>query len=116
MAGEGRPVPDRGKSCVCAGWFWVPVGCLGIKRPGREADNSSSCSVEVDVWRCSSALLEILVAWCTNELEGKFSFHRCFTFFLALQIIIVIIAVAVIKSKRMGWASQRKVLGVGQCN
>ena len=51
-----------------------------------------------------------------NELEGKFSFHRYFTFFLALQIIIVIIAVSAIKSERMRWASQRKALGVGQCN
>jgi len=53
-------------------WCWVPVGSLGIKRPGREADNSSSCSVEVtDAWRCSYALLEILVAWCFRWAWGE---------------------------------------------
>jgi len=68
------------------------VGCLGIKRPGREVDNSSSCSVEVTgVWRSSFALLEILVAWCSNEHGGRFSFHRYFAFFFALQIIIVLL-------------------------
>ena len=58
------------------------LGSLGIKRPGREADNSASCSIEVtDAWRCSYALLEILVAWCSDELRyaaalPKFGFLR----------------------------------------
>jgi len=60
------------------------VGCLDIKRPGRETDNSSSCSVEVtDAWRCSYGLLKILVVWLSDEHGGGgVSFLRYFALFL----------------------------------
>jgi len=116
MAEEGRPVLDRGK--VASALVLGTDGLSGLKRPGREADNSSSCSVDVtDAWRCSCALLDILVAWCSNELGGKFSFHRYFAFFFALQIIIIVFIAAVgTKSERMRLASQTKMLGAGQYN
>jgi hypothetical protein len=48
---------------------------LGVKRPGREADNSPPSSAEVkNAWSCTSTPPNIFKAWCLVKHRDNFTF------------------------------------------
>jgi hypothetical protein len=55
---------------------WVPGALsLGVKRPGREADNSPPSSVEVkNAWSYTSTPQYVFMAWCSVKPRDNFTF------------------------------------------
>jgi hypothetical protein len=60
---------------------WVPEApCLGVKRPGRGAQNSSPPSAEVkNAWKCNSTSPYAFKAWCSvkKKSAGTLPFTFC---------------------------------------
>jgi hypothetical protein len=54
---------------------WVPgTLSLGVKRPGRKADHSPPCSVEVkNAWSYTSTPQYVFMAWCLVKHRGNFT-------------------------------------------
>jgi hypothetical protein len=65
---------------------WVPGALsLGVKRPEREADHSSTSSTDVSVWSHTSAPQCAFMAWCSVTAQGQ----------LCLVVVVVVVVVVV---------------------
>jgi len=65
-------MPDRGNKGIQIDSEAHPVGTMGIKRQGREANQSPSSSAEVNAWSYNSTLPHVFMAWYLAKHRATF--------------------------------------------